>query len=229
MINIIWCFLENEPGHEKMCLISYANNKGADQLYLDSIAKLSRLLASFCGCAGRFVSGLVGNSRWHILLCRGTNVFLFNLYYFKYHNDSKFSDGQFWADSIDPDQIAPPSQNFSPHPPLKGTASDLRGQAESPYPRTLFPDFKCNSNYPFLWKRSLSRHFSHTSGTIEKSLPRRFPPLSLNRPRDWKGMVTNDWCITQKRKYFSTSQNCLFKWYLSEVWIDFFAVQTLVL
>ena len=23
--------LPNEPGHEKMCLISYANNKGADQ------------------------------------------------------------------------------------------------------------------------------------------------------------------------------------------------------
>ena len=51
-----------EPGHEKMCLMSYANNKGADQprhprslisafavrcldsiVYLDSIAKFSRL------------------------------------------------------------------------------------------------------------------------------------------------------------------------------------------
>ena len=74
-----------EPGHEKMCLMSYANNKGADQpahprslisafvvrcldsiISLDSIAEISTL-ASFCGCAGRFVSGLVGNSRRHIL------------------------------------------------------------------------------------------------------------------------------------------------------------------
>ena len=52
----------NKPGHEKMCLMSYANNKGADQpshlrslistfivrcldiiISLDSIAKISRL------------------------------------------------------------------------------------------------------------------------------------------------------------------------------------------
>ena len=51
----------NEPGHEKMCLMSYANNKGADQpahlrslisafvvrcldsiIFLDSIAEISR-------------------------------------------------------------------------------------------------------------------------------------------------------------------------------------------
>ena len=70
----------HELGHEKMCLMSYANNKGADQtahprslirafvvhclnsiISPDSIAEISRL-ASFCGCAGRFVSGLVGNS-----------------------------------------------------------------------------------------------------------------------------------------------------------------------
>ena len=30
--------------------------------------------AGFCGCAGRFQSGLVGNSRRHILSCRGSNV-----------------------------------------------------------------------------------------------------------------------------------------------------------
>ena len=29
-------------------------------------------LASFCGCAGRFVSGQVGNSRRHVLSCRGS-------------------------------------------------------------------------------------------------------------------------------------------------------------
>ena len=34
-------------------------------------------LASFCGCAGRFVSGLVGNSRRHVLSCRGSYVFSF--------------------------------------------------------------------------------------------------------------------------------------------------------
>ena len=31
-------------------------------------------VASFCGCAGRFVSGLVGNSRRHVLSCRGSYV-----------------------------------------------------------------------------------------------------------------------------------------------------------
>ena len=54
--------IESEPGHEKMCLMSYANNKGADQtahplslisafivrcldsiISLDSIAEISRL------------------------------------------------------------------------------------------------------------------------------------------------------------------------------------------
>ena len=61
-----------DPGHEKMCLMSYANNKGADQpahprslisafvvrcfdslKSLDSIAKISRLyLASVAALAG---------------------------------------------------------------------------------------------------------------------------------------------------------------------------------
>ena len=72
-----------------MCLMQYANNKGADQtarisafvvhcldsISLDSIAKISRL-ASFYGCAGRFVSGLVRNSRRHVLSCRGSNDLL---------------------------------------------------------------------------------------------------------------------------------------------------------
>ena len=84
-----------EPGYEKMCLMSYANNKGAEQpahprslinaiviRCLDSMI-LSRFysrnfktLASFCGCAGSFVSGLVGNSRRHILSCRGSYEFV---------------------------------------------------------------------------------------------------------------------------------------------------------
>ena len=57
-----WCAKTFEPGHEKMCLKSYADNKAADQpahprslisafvvrcldsiIYLDSIAEISRL------------------------------------------------------------------------------------------------------------------------------------------------------------------------------------------
>ena len=73
-------------------VMSYANNKGADQpahphslisafvircldsiISLDSIAEDSfKTLASYCGCAGRVVSGLVGNSRRHVLTCRGS-------------------------------------------------------------------------------------------------------------------------------------------------------------
>ena len=33
-----------------------------------------KTLASFCGCAGRFVSGLVRNSRRHVLSCRGSGI-----------------------------------------------------------------------------------------------------------------------------------------------------------
>ena len=77
-----------------MCLMSHANKKGADKpahplclisaftvccldsiISLDFIAKISRL-ASFCGCAGRFVSVLVGKSRRHVLLCRGSYISL---------------------------------------------------------------------------------------------------------------------------------------------------------
>ena len=77
-----------EPGHRKMCLMSYANNKGADQpdqrlccslfrYYNISIfySRNFKTLASFRGCAGRFVSGLVGNSRRHVLSCRGSHVY----------------------------------------------------------------------------------------------------------------------------------------------------------
>ena len=72
---------------------SYENNKGADRpvsphslistfvvrcldsiISLDSIVEISRL-ASFCGCAGRFVSGLIGNSQRHVLSCRGSYVY----------------------------------------------------------------------------------------------------------------------------------------------------------
>ena len=75
--------------------MSYANNKGADQpAHLHSLISafvvrcldsnnISRFysrnfktLACFCGCTGRFVSGLIGNTRRHLLSCRGS--FLIN-------------------------------------------------------------------------------------------------------------------------------------------------------
>ena len=80
-----------EPDHEKMCLMSYANNKGADQpahsaqsdqrlccslLRWYNISRFYsrnfKTVSSFCGCTGLFVSGLVGNSRRHDLSCRGS-------------------------------------------------------------------------------------------------------------------------------------------------------------
>ena len=73
----------SEPDHEKMCLMPYANNKGADQtaqidqpalisafvvrcfgsiISQDSIAEISKLL----WLRRPFVSRLVGNSRRHV-------------------------------------------------------------------------------------------------------------------------------------------------------------------
>ena len=43
-------------------------------IFLDSIAEIFKTLASLCGCAGRLVSGLVGNSRRHVLSCRGSYI-----------------------------------------------------------------------------------------------------------------------------------------------------------
>ena len=74
-------------GHEKMCLMSYANNKGADQpahprslisacvvRCLDIYSRNFKTLASFYGCAGQFVSGLIGDSRRHIFSWRGSYI-----------------------------------------------------------------------------------------------------------------------------------------------------------
>ena len=83
-----------EPGQEKMCLMSYANNKGADQpahlcslisaFIVHCLYSISRFysqnfktLASFCGCAGQFVSRQVGNSRRHVLSWRGSFFMFF--------------------------------------------------------------------------------------------------------------------------------------------------------
>ena len=96
-----WCCTGSlsiyELGHEKMCLMSYVNKNGADQpahprslisafvvccleKYIYRFySRNFKTLASFCGCAGRFVSGLVGNSRRYILSWWGSYVFvLFN-------------------------------------------------------------------------------------------------------------------------------------------------------
>ena len=40
----VWCFTF-EPGHEKVCLMSYANNKGADQP-----ARMRSLISAFVVC-----------------------------------------------------------------------------------------------------------------------------------------------------------------------------------
>ena len=78
---------QNEPGREKMCIMSYANSKGADQnayprslvsafavrclasiISLDSIAEISRLqLASLAAQAGLCVA-------WSERSCRGSNI-----------------------------------------------------------------------------------------------------------------------------------------------------------
>ena len=90
--------------------MSYANSKGADQPVhprslisafvvrsLDStislVSRNFKILASFSGCAGRFVSGLVGNSRRHVLSCRGS-IMIRRLVcgIFVYTMQNKFSD-----------------------------------------------------------------------------------------------------------------------------------------
>ena len=79
------------PGHAKTCLMSYANNKGADQpahprtlistfvvRCLDSmicilaISKRLRILAGFCSWAGCFESYLVKHLRRHIFAWCGS-------------------------------------------------------------------------------------------------------------------------------------------------------------
>ena len=62
-----------------------------------------KTLASFCGCAGRFVSGLVGNSRRHVFSWPGSNVYhLFAIFtlYFKYFsiNNIQFINNQNYSE-----------------------------------------------------------------------------------------------------------------------------------
>ena len=94
-----------EPGHEKTCFISYANNKGTDQpahlrslisaffvRCLDSTKPLvqnCKPLACFCSCAGWFESDLVRNSRTQVFSWRGSYV-IHDLHYrdfYKCHSE----------------------------------------------------------------------------------------------------------------------------------------------
>ena len=84
-----------EPGHDKMSYFiceqqrcrSACASEPFDQLLCCSLLRqyISRFysrnfktLASFCGCTGRFVSGLVGNSQRHVLSCHGTYIYIDN-------------------------------------------------------------------------------------------------------------------------------------------------------
>ena len=53
----------------KRVLCHMRTTKAQKDSRLGSVAKT---LARFCGCAGRFESDLVGNSRSHVLSCRGS-------------------------------------------------------------------------------------------------------------------------------------------------------------
>ena len=76
---------QNEPGHEKTCLMSYANNKGADQpahprslistfvvrcldsvMSLVSVTKISSLMLVSEAVQANLSLDLVGNSRRHV-------------------------------------------------------------------------------------------------------------------------------------------------------------------
>ena len=86
----------NEPVHVKTYVMSYANKKCAGQpahsrslvsafvvrclvsiISLDSIVEISRVELASLSCAGQFVSGLVGNSRRHVMSCRSSNLCLY--------------------------------------------------------------------------------------------------------------------------------------------------------
>ena len=102
----------NEPGHEKMCLMPYANNKGADQpahprSLISASVSLPRqndtsslyirnfkIPAGLCSRAGQFVSRLVGDSRRHIVSWRGS----FNSMYKQYKEREAKEDSFFTVD-----------------------------------------------------------------------------------------------------------------------------------
>ena len=51
-----------------------------------------KTLGSFCGCAGRFVSGLVGNSRRYVLSCRGSYITSWNSFYVYFVDTCEVND-----------------------------------------------------------------------------------------------------------------------------------------
>ena len=59
--------------HQRSLISAFVVRRLDSIISLDSIAEISRL-ASFCGCAGRFLSGPIGISWRHILSCRGSYI-----------------------------------------------------------------------------------------------------------------------------------------------------------
>ena len=85
-----------EPSHEKMCLITYVNNKDAAEpahprslissfvvqrqdrsLYIRNF----KILVGLCSWAGQFVSSLARDSRRHIFSWRGSYVLSFQIWW----------------------------------------------------------------------------------------------------------------------------------------------------
>ena len=66
----------DQPAHPRSLISPFVVRCLDSMIALDSIGNSKTLAASLCGCAGRFVSGLVGNSRRHVLSCRGSNIIL---------------------------------------------------------------------------------------------------------------------------------------------------------
>ena len=70
-LSVQYCLFQVEPGHEKMCFMSYANNKGTDQpahqrsLISAFVVRLLDSIISVNSTVLRFVSCLVGDTFSH--------------------------------------------------------------------------------------------------------------------------------------------------------------------
>ena len=62
----------------RKCILCHMRTTNLISAFVDRCSRFYtrnfKTLASFCDCAGRFVSGLVRNSRRHVLSCRGSHV-----------------------------------------------------------------------------------------------------------------------------------------------------------
>ena len=64
----------DQPAHPRSLISAFVVRCLDSIISLDS-SRNFKTLASFCVCTGRFVSVLVGNSRRHVLSCRGSYVY----------------------------------------------------------------------------------------------------------------------------------------------------------